>query len=125
MSDIHRLRTLADESRDFNSFQSNIGKNSENIIAYVNILQCIIELQEEKEKLLIDLEQKSYWISDLIYVEINMMYEIYYGQDQIRRYYDPVNYPLSSELLRHLYKYYPDYYERLRKRGVVKNDVPL
>lgn len=122
LADIHRLRTLIDEKYDFNEFQLSIISNVENATAYVKTLQCIHELQEKKG--LNELQQKSFWISWLIYIEVNLMYEIYYGKHQIRRYYEVFS-PLPRELLVYLYNSHPDYYNRLYKHGVVQEDIPL
>ncbi|HET7642067.1 MAG TPA: hypothetical protein VFK40_01045, partial [Nitrososphaeraceae archaeon] len=69
-----------------------------------------------------DIQEKAKWYGNLIHVEMVIIYELYYGKRNIKKFYNQEDFQiLDDHLLKYLQEKNNPYYKRLRKFKVIKS----
>jgi hypothetical protein len=109
--DLYRLRESIDENTTYDAFHA--AMEADKTGHYSKVDKWLKEVEEKADELL-DLERKSRWYSRLIYFEMTMMYEIYYGKHHIQQFFEHRR-SIDKDLLDYLAKNNPYYRKRLSK----------
>jgi hypothetical protein len=110
------LRQLVDENSNYVSYVKKIKTEQPKVysIAY-NWLREV-----EKKGQLLEVRERSGWFGQLVYMELNFMYSLHYGEKNVENYYKK-QMPLDKNFLLHILAEYPAYYERLCRYKIAKN----
>jgi hypothetical protein len=112
---LHKLQTLSENELTFDFFLNTILQNPE---LFNEILEWLKKLDDTELK---GIRQKSYWYALLIHMEMIIMYRVYYGEKNLRHFYNNLkDLKEDSDLIYYLQNKYPAYYKRLHKIGFAK-----
>jgi hypothetical protein len=119
-TDVIRLLALSHENRTYESYYALINTTEREIFKVACL--WIIEMKQEGRLRL--LAQKARWFSTLVYLEMTLMYGIYYGRENLRKFYNEQSI-MDLDMILFIHNRHYHYYNRLRKLKLIRDDFLL
>jgi hypothetical protein len=113
-SSLLKLGGLINETTTYEAFESAL----EQSIIYGMTTSLLKEMEQKGH--FKQISDHSRWCVVLMYLELNIMYESYYGKKDLRATYTQ-QHKLEEDLLLHLMANHPEYYKRLRRLKLVES----